>query len=420
MLHKIMNPYHRLESWQKTLYLMLVVQVLSATGFSTIFPFLPLYVEELGSVNGWSVEFSVGVVYAVSNFSMMFASPIWGALSDRFGRKIMVQRATFGAAILIFLMAFARSAEDLVIIRAVQGLFTGVVSAISALVASQAPRERMGYAMGMIQVGLWGGVALGPVIGGAIADATSYQTTIVVTAILLAGSGFLVSIVKENFTPIDKGQQKPKSMLANWGQIITTPGVSTTLTLRFMSNLARMAIYPILPLFLATLLTETDGFNTFTGLMFGVTAAASTATAVYLGKLGDRIGHRKIVLACAFLTGALYILQSQVGNEWQLFILQGLTGAAAGGILPALSALLARYTKPGEEGSVYGIDNGVGAGGRAVSPLVGSGVAILFDLRSAFVATGIVFMGIGAIALFFLPKSEAIVHKHKEEGVSQA
>ena len=406
MLQSIITRVRKVEPWEKTLYLLFVAQLISAVGFSTIFPFLPLYVQEVGSSSGWSTEFSVGLVFSIQGFTMMVASPIWGIVSDRYGRKVMVQRATFGGAILILLMAFVRSAEELVILRAVQGLVTGVVSAVNALVAGQAPRARMGYAMGVIQVGLWAGVAVGPFIGGAIADGFGYRAAIIVTAVLLALAGVMVQFgVQENFVPTVRDKAKFPNILNDWWVIVAAPGVGVTFFLRFISNMARMAIFPILPLFLATILTESDRLNTITGLMIGVTAAASTVTAIYLGRLGDRIGHRKVVRGCALAAALCYIPQSMVQEAWQLLLLQGLTGAAAGGILPAISALLARYTKPGEEGSVYGLDNSIGAAGRAVSPLIGTGVAAWFGLRSTFIAAGAMFLLITGFAIWKLPKS---------------
>ena len=139
-------------SWQKTLYITLVAQLITAVGFSSIFPFLPLYVQALGSHTSLSVELLAGLVFSAQAVTMALASPIWGALADRYGRKMMVQRALFGGAVIMLLMGFVRTAEELVLLRAIQGLITGTVAANSALVAAATPRERTGYAMGL-QIG---------------------------------------------------------------------------------------------------------------------------------------------------------------------------------------------------------------------------------------------------------------------------
>jgi DHA1 family multidrug resistance protein-like MFS transporter len=174
-----------LEAWERTLYIMLFVQLVSTMGFSIIFPFFPLYVNELGTNTGLSLEFWAGMVFSSQGVTMMFASPIWGAIADKYGRKPMVVRATFGGAVLILLMGFVRSAEELTLVRALQGLVTGVVPAASALVAAAAPRDRTGYAMGVLQLGLWSGVAVGPLIGGFMADTWGFRSAFITTSVLL-------------------------------------------------------------------------------------------------------------------------------------------------------------------------------------------------------------------------------------------
>jgi len=104
------------------------------------------------------------------------------------------------------------------------------------------------------------------------------------------------------------------------------------------------------------------------------------------------------------LGALLYLPQSLVTAGWQLLILQALVGVALGGIIPAISALLARYTRVGEEGSVYGLDNSINAGARSIAPLLGSAVALWFGLRATFVATGVLFFVMGLMAAWYLPE----------------
>ncbi|HLF80559.1 MAG TPA: MFS transporter, partial [Anaerolineales bacterium] len=180
------------QSWQRTLYIVFFAQLMTAVGFSSIFPFLPLYVESLGTSTSLSLELLAGLVFSAQAFTMMLASPIWGALADRYGRKVMVERAAFGGAVLLLMMAYVRSAEQLVALRAIQGFVTGTLAASNALVAASVPRERTGYAMGLLQTALGTGVAVGPLIGGAAADAFGYRAAFYLTAALLFLAGLLV------------------------------------------------------------------------------------------------------------------------------------------------------------------------------------------------------------------------------------
>lgn len=391
--------------WQRTLYIMVFAQLMAAVGFSIMFPFLPLYVQELGTRTGLSIEFLAGMVFSAQAVTMMVASPIWGALADRYGRKLMVERATFGGAVVLFLMGFARSAEDLVLLRAVQGMVTGTISAANALVASITPRQRTGYAMGVLQVGLWSGVAVGPLIGGIIADSLGYRATFVATSVLLTIAGMVVWLgVDEVAGSSSGGSDGNFSMLAEWRHVLSSSGVVLTYAIRFASRLGRNMMTPIMPLFIQFLLPHTARVATFTGLVVGVSSATGTVSAIYLGRLGDRLGHRWILTAGAVLAGLFYLLQSLVTTAWQLLVLQGLAGAALGGIMPALSALLAYYSPPGEEGAVYGLDNSVVAAARAVAPLAGAAIAVWFGMRGTFAAAGVIFVLTALLAARGLPE----------------
>ena len=200
---------------------------------------------------------------------MMIASPFWGVVADRWGRKPMVERAMFGGAVILLLMAFARSAEELVVLRTVQGLITGTIGAANALVAAVVPRGRTGYAMGLLQVGIGMGVGVGPVIGGATADAFGYEMAFYVTSVLLAVAGIIVHWgVREKFQPAARSDGQ-HGFLAGWRQILAPPGVLATYSLRFLDSLARVAFVPILPFFALEFVADDSRVNSFTGLVLG-------------------------------------------------------------------------------------------------------------------------------------------------------
>jgi DHA1 family multidrug resistance protein-like MFS transporter len=379
-------------------------QLISAVGFAVFFPFLPLYVGALGTNTGLSLEFWAGMVFAGQAFTMAIASPIWGSLADRFGRKRMIERSMFGGAAIILLMGFARSAEELALLRAIQGVITGTISAANALAAATVPRERMGYAMGMLQVAIWGGVAVGPLIGGFIADTFSFRAAFITTAVLLLIAGVVVRFgVHEEFTPPPAGSRRP-SILGGWRRLIVRPGVAYAYLARFLTWLGPTMLIPILPLYIQSLLHGSERVSTFTGLVVGISSATGTASALYLGRLGDRRGHRRVLIGCGFVAALFFIPQGFVTEGWQLLVLQALTGAATGGMGPALSALLSRYTPAGEEGAVYGLDHSVSSASRATAPLLGAGIAIWFGLPGIFVVTGIVLLLTVLLVMAFLPE----------------
>lgn len=401
-----------LPRWQITLAVVFLSQVLTAVGFSLVFPFLPLYVEELGSTTGLSVEWMAGLVIAVQGFTMMIASPLWGAVADRYGRKLMVLRATFGGAIIMGLMGIVTSGEQLILLRGIQGIVTGTVAANNALVASAAPREKVGFAMGTLQVSLWGGVALGPILGGILADNFGFAMPFFITAVALFLSGLLIYIgIEEEFEPQkQKNDTNRPSMMEQWSHVLSAQGVTLVYFMRFLAGIGRTMIIPIAPLFVVTLLNpDMAGQSIFAGAVMSVSSATSTVSGVYLGRLGDRIGHRRILMWSAIVVVIFYLPQPFVTNIWQLLALQGLAGLAMGGIISAPSALLAQYTEEGEEGAVYGLDNSIVAAARAVAPLLGAGIAMIIGYRGTFAATAVLFAVVWLVATIYLPKDKHLI-----------
>jgi DHA1 family multidrug resistance protein-like MFS transporter len=399
------------KGWERTLYIMFFAQLMTAIGFSSIFPFLPLYVTELGSSTGASIELLSGLVFSAQALTMMLASPIWGSLADRYGRKLMVVRSTIGGSVLLLAMAYVQSAEQLVLLRGIQGAITGTLAASNALVAAIAPKERSGYAMGLLTVSVGSGVAIGPLIGGAVADLYGYGAAFYVTAAMLFLSGVLVMVgVEENFEPGENTNGSSNGVLATWLDLLKTKGLGIAYGIRFMSQLGRMMIVPITPLFVQELMGGTEGVNTVTGLVTGVYAGMLTVSSIYLGRLGDRIGHRRVVLVSVLLVAILYLPQSLVTESWQLLFLLALVGAAMGGVIPTLSALMAGFSSPGEAGLVYGLDNSVRAAARSIAPLIGSFVALWFGLRGAFIATGMIFILTWVLAAILLKHQSKSLH----------
>jgi DHA1 family multidrug resistance protein-like MFS transporter len=178
-----------------------------------------------------------------------------------------------------------------------------------------------------------------------------------------------------------------------------------TFVIRFLTSLGRMMIFPIMPLFIATLLVDTSKLNTFTGLVLGVASAATTVSAVFLGKLADRIGYRIVLIVSMAVMAVFYTIQGYVNAGWQLLVLQVLVGVALGGVIPVISALLANYVKAGGEGSVYGLDNSINAAGRTAAPMLGAAIAAGWDYTAVFVATGLVFLLSALLAIWGLPPS---------------
>ena len=199
------------ETWKRNLYVIWAAELAAIAGFSVVFPFLPYYVQELGVTELHEVELWSGALFAAQAVTMTVFAPIWGSVADRYGRKLMVQRAMFGGAVVIALMGFAQNVWQLAVLRAIQGILTGTVPAATTLVASSTPRERSGYALGLLQMAIWTGASVGPMLGGFVADTWGYRATFWVTGGLLFVAGLTVwRFVQEDFRPPQRDKGKPE------------------------------------------------------------------------------------------------------------------------------------------------------------------------------------------------------------------
>ena len=378
-----------LVTWKRNLYVVWVAELLAIAGFSVAFPFLPYYVQELGVTEPGEVELWSGIIIAAQAMTMAVFSPIWGSVADRYGRKLMIERATFGGAVILTAMGFVQNVWQLAALRAVQGALTGTVAAAMALVASSTPRERSGYALGLLQMAIWIGASVGPLIGGVVADTWGYRAAFYVTGALLLVAGVMVWLfVKEDFAPPSRDARSSRgSMWDGLRLVMTVSSLVALLAVRTIVRLGTSFTAPILPLFIQSLAAPDARVASLTGLISGITAATSALSAILLGRAGDRFGYRMVLLVSTVATAVLYAPQAFVTDPWQLLILQAAVGFTLGGVITAISASQAKLAPEGRQGAVFGLDASATSVANALGPIIGASVAASFGLRLPFLLT---------------------------------
>ena len=286
-----------MQTWQKNLYAIWVAELVAIIGFSFIQPFLPYFVQELGVTNLAEVELYSGLAISVHAAVMTISAPIWGALADRYGRKIMVERAMLGGAVLYFLTSFVQDVPSLLFLRAVQGALTGTVGAANTLVVTSTPRERTGYALGMLQVSVYMGALVGPMMGGIIADQWGYRVAMVATSLLcLLGALLVFFMVDERFTP-EPRKVGDAGLLRGIRNVLALPALLPVFSIRLILRMGDRTLMPLLPLFVQELMASTVRVASTAGLVVGVNALFSAAGAVILGRAADRKEPRSILLS---------------------------------------------------------------------------------------------------------------------------
>lgn len=402
--------------WRRTLVVIWFAELVAVVGFTVVVPLLPLYVSELGVRGEREITIWSGIIFSGHAVALGVFGPIWGALGDRHGRKLMLERAMFGGAVVVATMGLARTVEQLALLRVLQGALTGTVFAANALVATAVPRDRSGLALGLLQMAIYLGASIGPMVGGLIADTLGFRATFWVTGgLLFLAAMAVLLLVREQSQSIAPptggrfrgGTVSPGLFGRIWGYLKPVLGSSALLAVfvvRLLMRSGARLVMPMLPLFVGALAPAGTRVALASGLIVGASAFAGAVGALALGWLGDRTGYRPVLVACAAVSVVCYVPQYFVQGLSALLLWQMGTGLAMGGVLAAVSVSLARLAPEGQEGIVYGVDASVVAVANVVGPMLGSALAAWLGLRVPFlVAAGFFVLG-GVAAARLLPR----------------
>lgn len=362
---------------------------LTGAAFSLVMPFLPLYVELLGVTGHSALNMWSGLVFSITFLFSAIASPFWGGLADRKGRKIMLLRSALGMAIVMTLMGFAQNIWQFLVLRALLGLLGGFIPNANALIATQMPRNRSGWAMGTLSTGGVAGALLGPLAGGLLADMYGLRTVFFITASVLFIC-FLLTLfyIRENFTPVAK-----KEMLHAREVIASLKSPRLVLSLFVTTMIIQVAtgsIAPILTLYVRELAGNVGNIAFISGMIASVPGVAALMSAPRLGRLGDRIGPEKILVAALLISALLLVPMAFVQTPWQLGILRFLLGAADGALLPAVQTLLVYNATHQIAGRVFSYNQSFRDIGNVTGPLLGAAVSANYSFRAVFCVTAVV------------------------------
>lgn len=393
------------KTWKRNLRVIWIAELLAIMGFSSTFPIYAYYIQYLGVEENLVARWS-GLVISASSLSMGIMGPIWGALGDRHGRKVMIIRAMFGGAVIIGLMGFVQSVEQFFILRFIQGALTGTVTAATALVASVTPKERLGETLGRLQLAIFLGQAFGPTTGGFVADTLGYRATFWLTAGYLVISGTLVlTLVKESFTPSEEALQGTiwQRMREDVAVIFAGSLLGLVLGLRFALRVGLRMSSPTVPLIVQELLPAGTLIGSASGLLTTISGISSAIAAPLIGRVADRRGGRDLLMAGAFVAAAAMIIQGTAGNYWLLLLGQAMVGIGIGGTLSIISAYIGKMAPEGRVGTAFGLDAMAVSLSGAIGPALGGWLGDTVSRRAPLIGGGIA-MALAAFGVLLLPR----------------
>jgi DHA1 family multidrug resistance protein-like MFS transporter len=310
----------------------------------------------------------------------------------------MLLRALAGGGLVIFLIGFAQTPAQFLVLRVLQGAVTGTVAAATVFVATVVPEEEVGLRLGLLQTAIAVGNSLGPLAGGYMAEAIGHRFTFFVTSLMLILAALVIQFwAKETFVPTPPKRFTLRSMLPDIRPVLDSRAVLTLVILAGLIQTGIAFVIPILPLYVQEISNGVRVAST-TGLILGVSALASAAASALTSLVARRIGSAQL-LALSFLLAALFhIPQAFAWSTDSLLVSRVLTAIMLGMAIPLINILLAQNTEKSRQGSIYGLAASTNAIGLAAGPMIAAAVAVALGYKAVFISAGLILAGAAWLA----------------------
>lgn len=355
-----------------------------------ITPFLTLYLAQDLNVTGTrEIGIWAGLIFAANFVTSFIFQPIWGKVADKYGRKLMLLRSGFGMALVIACMGFATQPWHLLVLLLLNGTISGFNPAAISLVSGTTPKNRMGFAMGIMQSGQVAGTILGPLIGGLMANWVGFRPIFFITGgLIFLASLLALFLVQEKFNREKAAMTPQVSVIAGLKELSHIPQLPALFTVTFLLQFAMIAPMALLPLYVQKLHGSSVDIAIWTGFVIAVTGLSNMIASPILGKLSDKVGAHRILTYALIGTGLTLIPQAFVLSVWQLIVVRFMMGVFMGGLLPSVNALIRSYTPDGMESRSFGFNTSSLALGNMLGAVIGGFLSGFIGIEGLFITSG--------------------------------
>lgn len=411
LLYKILsvNKYKDDFFWQRNLIFVAIAQFVTMLGMSSVVPFMPLFVVQLGIKNPETAKLWSGLIFAGPFILSFIAAPFWGALGDKKGRKFNMIRAVFGLGLAVFFMAFVQNVVQLFILRIIQGGISGMIAASLAFISANTPEHRAGYAIGILQGAQSAGTIVGPFVGGLISDLLGIRPAFYGVALLCFISGILVAIyVKENKETLNSFNRT--NIWENLSFAFKNKFILMMLIFLILSQAGINITNPVFIFFVKELHAPPKFISSITGSLIAIVGIFSILFSPYWGNRNDNKNYRKTLMVSTAIIGISSILHIFMPNYLLLYPLRILIGIFFAAVTPTIYSELNRKCPAEIKGSVMGIASSATQFGALISFLTCGVLTSNFGIDSAFILGGILLLIVSFLSYFI--KQPAVILKY--------
>ena len=384
--------------WRRNLAVCTFGSFTTIVAMTLLLPFLPLYVAQLGVTDRAAVVQWSGAAYGATFLAAALVAPTWGRLADRYGRKLMLVRASLGMAIAMPLIGMAHDVWQLVALRLLAGFLGGYSSGSTLLVATQTPKARSGWALGCLSSGIMAGNLVGPLVGGVLPPLIGIRATFLAAGAVIFVA-FLATLLLIKEDPRAR-RAKDTAPSGGWADLADSRPIIAMLLTGALLMFANMSIEPIITIYVAAFVAA-PRVTAVSGLVMSAAALGSILSATPLGRLADRVGHWRVIIGCLAASALLLIPQAFVTASWQIVVLRFAMGLALGGLLPCVASVIRHHAPDHVAGRMLGYSVSAQFMGQVAGPLVGGYTGGRFGMRAVFLGTSLL-MAIGSLGNFAL------------------
>jgi MFS transporter, DHA1 family, multidrug resistance protein len=356
-------------NWRRNQFAVTAASFVGFTGFTLVMPFLPLYIRQLGVTDVGEIALWTGLTLGVTPALTALCSPFWGRVADRFGHKLMVERALVSFVIVMTAMAYVTKAWHLLALRAALGLFAGYGALTLSMAARSVPRERMAEAIGTIQTAQRLGPALGPVIGGVLAPLVGLRNAFLVSAAFYA-LAFLVVLVMYHEPPSAIGHREDRAARVTFGNILAFENFLLLMVVIFGLQLVDRSFGPVLPLYIGQLGFTREEVPVISGVLFSVLAFAAALGNQFAGRLLQRMSARALIAAASLAAAVGLAVFAVRAPLWALVAAMTVVGASVGTASTAAYTAAGAVIPPAVHATGFSFLTSASLAGLALSPVL--------------------------------------------------
>lgn len=365
----------------------------SNLGMGVVTPLLPLYVQSLGATGIW-----VGAIMAGYGASCFLATPFFGRLSDRRGRKLFLCVGLICYSVLSLGYIWSNNVVHLVLLRLLQGAAGGMVTPIAiAYVGDLSPRGEEGRWMGYANAAFFGGFGVGPLLGGVLTD----HFGMVSAFSSMGGFNLLAFLVALFLLPVVEVRlSRGDTPSLSFREMTRSSMVRGLFSFQLSQAFCRGGFISFVPLFAAA---RAGLSPTLIGVILSINLLLTSALGPIGGNIADRFNRKVLAMGGNSLFILSMVLVPFAGNFWLLLIVAAASAVGGGLSLAAASALAVDEGRKYGMGSTMGVTNMGMFIGFALGPVIAGGIVDFTDISAAFYLGSLV-MFIGTILFAWLTR----------------